>query len=414
MRDYTGMATSRRVPAAERHWLRVLGTLNEFQARVFVAQKALAEGRGGISRLARLTGMARPTIMRGIAELEGRAPLPRAEAGRIRRPGAGRKRIEETDPAVERALRRILDETTAGDPMSYLRWTHKSTRVLAEELGRLGHAISHVTVARRLWEMGYSLQANVKTLEGPQHPERDQQFRYLNQQVSQFMRSRDPVLSVDTKKKELVGAFKNAGRSWHPQGRPESVLIHDFPIAGQGKAIPYGTYDVARNEALVNVGITHDTAEFAVESLRRWWRMLGKKAYPRARRMLICAAAGGSNGNRLRAWKVHLQALSDQLRLPITVCHYPPGTSKWNQIEHRLFSFVSMNWQGRPLVSYQAVVNLIGHTTTRSGLKVRALLDTRRYETGQRFAEQEMTALRLKRHAFQGDWNYTIQPRPSP
>ena len=413
MRDYTGMAISRRVPAAERDWLRVLGTLNEFQARLFVAQKARAEGRGGISRLARLTGMARPTIMKGIAELKGDAPLPRAEAGRIRRPGAGRKRIEVADPGMERALRRILEETTAGDPMSYLRWTQKSTRTLAEELAYLGHGVSHVTVARCLHAMGYSLQANVKTLEGPQHPDRDQQFRYLNRQVSKFMRSRDPVLSVDTKKKELVGAFKNAGRSWHRQGRPEAVLIHDFPVAGHGKAIPYGTYDVARDEALVNVGITHETAEFAVESLRRWWRMLGKRAYPRARRLLICADAGGSNGSRLRAWKVHLQALADQLRVPITVCHYPPGTSKWNKIEHRLFSFVSMNWQGRPLVSYQAVVNLIGHTSTRSGLKVRALLDTRRYETGQRFAEQEMNALRLKRHAFHGDWNYTIQPRLS-
>ena len=253
--------------------------------------------------------------------------------------------------------------------------------------------------------------SNVKTLEGPQHPDRDQQFRYLNQQVSKFMRSGDPVLSVDTKKKELVGAFKNAGRTWHPQGEPEPVSIHDFPTQARGKAIPYGTYDVARDEALVNVGTTHETAEFAVESIRRWWRMLGRKAYPQARRMLICADAGGSNGSRLRAWKVHLQELSDQLRLPITVCHYPPGTSKWNKIEHRLFSFVSMNWQGRPLVSYEAVVNLIGHTKTRSGLKVKAMLDTKRYPTGERFAEHDMDALRLKRHSFHGDWNYTLEHR---
>ena len=405
------MATSRRVPAAERHWLRVLGTLNEFQARVFVAQKALTEGRGGISRLAGLTGMSRPTIVKGVAELQGKAPLPRAEAGRIRRPGGGRKRVEDAEPAVERTLSRILEETTAGDPMNYLKWTHKSTRTMADELGRQGHAVSHVTVARCLREMGYSLQANVKTLEGPQHPDRDQQFHYLNQQVSKFMRSRDPVLSVDAKKKELIGGFKNAGRNWHPQGAAEPVMIHDFPTQAEGKAIPYGTYDVARDEALVNVGITHETAEFAVESIRRWWRMLGKKAYPRTQRMLICADAGGSNGSRPRAWKVHLQELSDQLKLPITVCHYPPGTSKWNKIEHRLFSFVSMNWQGRPLVSYQAVVNLIGHTKTRSGLKVKAMLDTRRYETGQRFVEQQMKALQVKRHAFHGDWNYTIEPR---
>src|SRR2546425_2940200 len=407
------MATGRRVPAAERHWLRVLGTLNEFQARVFVAQKALAEGRGSISRLSRLTGMSRPTIMRGVADLEGRAALPRAEHGRIRRPGGGRKRREEVEPAIQRILARILNESTAGDPMNYLKWTNQSTRMMADELGRQGHEVSHDTVARCLREMGYSLQANVKTLEGPQHPDRDQQFRYLNRQVSKFMRRGDPVLSVDTKKKERVGAFKNAGRSWRPEGEPEPVLIHDFPTQAKGKAIPYGTYDVARDEALVNVGITHETAEFAVESIRRWWRMLGKKAYPQTRRMLICADAGGSNGSRLRAWTGHLQVLSDQLKLPITVCHYPPGTSKWNKIEHRLFSFVSMNWQGRPLVSYEAVVNLIGHTTTCSGLKVKALLDTRRYETGQRVAEQERTGLRLKRHAFHGDWNYTIQPRPS-
>ena len=405
------MATSRRVPAEEQHWLRVLGTLNEFQARVFVAQKALAEGRGGISRLSRLTGMSRPTIMRGIAELEGSAPLPRAEVDRIRRPGGGRKRREEGEPEIQRILVRILNESTAGDPMNYLKWTNKSTRMMADELGRHGHEVSHDTVARCLREMGYSLQANVKTLEGSQHPDRDQQFRYLNRQVSKFMRRRDPVLSVDTKKKELVGAFKNAGRRWHPEGEAAPVLIHDFPTPGEGKAIPYGTYDVARDEALVNVGITHETAEFAVESIRRWWRMLGKKAYPRTRRMLICADAGGSNGSRLRAWKVHLQGLADQLKLPITVCHYPPGTSKWNKIEHRLFSFVSMNWQGRPLVSYAAVVNLIGHTKTRSGLKVKTMLDTHRYETGQRFAEQAMNALRLKRHAFHGDWNYTLEPR---
>ena len=407
------MADSRRVPAAERHWLRVLGTLNELQARVFVAQKALAEGRGAISRLSRLTGMSRPTIMKGMAELQGTAALPRAERGRIRRPGAGRKPVVAADPAVARGLKRILEASTAGDPMSHLKWTHKSTRVIADELNHQGHAVSHMTVARCLRAMGYSLQANVKTLEGPQHPDRDQQFRYLSHQVSKFMRSRDPVLSVDTKKKELVGAFKNAGRSWHPQGEAEPVLIHDFPTSGQGKAIPYGTYDVARDEALVNVGITHETAEFAVESIRRWWRMLGCKAYPQARRMLICADAGGSNGNRLRAWKVHLQELADQLRLPITVCHYPPGTSKWNKIEHRLFSFVSLNWQGRPLVSYETVVNLIGHTKTRSGLKVKALLDTKRYQTGERFAEHDMNALRLKRHAFHGDWNYTLEPRPN-
>ena len=405
------MAANRTVPKAERRWLRVLGTLNESQARVFVAHEALEEGRGGISRLSRLTGMSRPTIMKGIAELEGHGALGRGAAGRIRKPGSGRKRVEQVDPAFRRDLVRILEETTAGDPMSHLKWTNKSTRLMSEEMGRKGHQVSHVTVARRLWEMGYSLQGNLKALEGPQHPDRDAQFRYINQLVSRFMRTKDPVLSVDTKKKELIGAFKNRGRRWKRKGDPDRVSVHDFPSMAEGKAIPYGAYDVARDEALVNVGITHETAEFAVESVRRWWRMLGKKAYPRAKRLLICADAGGSNGNRLRAWKLHLQRLSEQLGLPITVCHYPPGTSKWNKIEHRLFSFVSMNWKGRPLVSYEAVVNLIGKTTTKSGLRVKAVLDTNTYETGRKVADREMKALRVKPHTFHGDWNYTLRPR---
>ena len=404
------MAASRKVPETERQWLRVLGTLNEVQARVFVAQKALEEGRGGISRLSRLTGMSRPTIMKGIAELRGKAPVGSGETGRIRRPGAGRKRVEEGDPVFQRDLVRILEETTAGDPMSHLKWTNKSTRMMADELGSKGHEVSHVTVARRLGEMGYSLQANVKTLEGPQHPDRDEQFRYINKLVGRFLRTKDPVLSVDTKRKELIGAFENRGRRWRRKGAPDRVSVHDFPSMAQGKAIPYGAYDVARDEALVNVGITHETAEFAVESVRRWWKLLGKRAYPEAKRLLICADAGGSNGNRLRAWKLHLQRLSEQLGLPITVCHYPPGTSKWNKIEHRLFSFVSMNWKGRPLVSYEAVVNLIGNTTTKNGLKVKAVLDTKTYETGQKVADREMKALHLKPHTFHGNWNYTLLP----
>jgi len=404
------MVASRKVPETERQWLRVLGTLNELQARLFVAQKALEEGHGGISRLSRLSGMSRPTIMKGIVELRGKAAVGPGETGRVRRPGAGRKRVEKADPAFQRDLVRILEETTAGDPMSHLKWTNKSTRTMADELGRKGHQVSHVTVARRLWEMGYSLQANVKTLEGPQHPDRDEQFRYINKLVSRFLRTKDPVLSVDTKKKELIGAFENRGRKWKRKGEADRVSVHDFPSMAEGKAIPYGAYDVGRDEALVNVGITHDTAEFAVQSVRRWWKMLGKKAYPNAKRLLICADAGGSNGNRLRAWKLHLQRLSEQLGLPITVCHYPPGTSKWNKIEHRLFSFVSMNWKGRPLVSYEAVVNLIGATTTRSGLRIKAVLDTKTYETGRKVADREMEALHLKKHTFHGEWNYTLLP----
>jgi Rhodopirellula transposase DDE domain len=405
------MATKARLPETERHWLRVLGTLNEAQARVFVAQKALAEGRGAVSRLARLTNMSRPTILKGVAELEtGRLPS-RLETGRIRALGGGRKAVEEVDPHIKRVLARLVEASTAGDPMSYLLWTNKSTRNLADELARQGYTVSQVTVARCLRELGYSLQANVKTIEGTQHPDRDAQFRYLNDQVRHFVRRRDPVVSVDTKKKELVGSFENSGRRWQPAGKPEAVNVHDFPDPGRGKAIPYGTYDVTRDEAVVNVGITHETAEFAVESIRRWWRLLGRKAYPQARRLLICADAGGSNGSRLRAWKVHLQALADRLGMAVTVCHYPPGTSKWNKVEHRLFSFISMNWRGRPLLSYEAVVNLIGGTTTKSGLRVKALLDTREYEPGEKITDDEMRTLRMKPHRFHGDWNYTFQPR---
>ena len=411
LRDYTGMAKSRRLPETDRQWLRVLGTLNELQARVFVAQRAVQEGRGGVSRLARLTGMSRPTILKGIAELESGTIEARAETGRVREAGGGRKPVEAVTPAITRALDRLLAETTAGDPMSALRWTNKSTRTLAAELTRQGYAVSHVTVARCLHDLGYSLQANVKAVEGTQHPDRDAQFRYINQQVKRFLRTQDPVVSVDTKKKELVGAFANKGQRWKPQGAPDRVSVHDFPHLGKGKAIPYGTYDVARDEALVNVGITHETAEFAVASIRRWWRLLGRKAYPAAARLLICADAGGSNGNRLRAWKAHLQQLADDLPLAITVCHYPPGTSKWNKIEHRLFSFISLNWKGRPLLSFEAVVNLIGATTTKSGLKVKAVLDTTAYEPGEKIDDAEMKKLRLKPHDFHGNWNYTLHPR---
>jgi transposase len=404
------MASRATVPEADRRWLRVLGTLNEAQARLLVAQKALDLGRGGISRLAALTGMSRPTIHKGVAELQRTGRVLAAEAGRIRKAGGGRKRVEDVAPGLRRALTRIVEETTAGDPMSLLKWTSKSTRAIAEELTRRGHAVSDVTVGRCLHDMGYSLQANVKTIEGPQHPDRDAQFRHINSQVKSFLRSGDPVVSVDTKKKELVGAFKNAGQRWQRQGEAEEVFAHDFPHLGQGKAIPYGTYDIARDRALVNVGMSHDTAEFAVASIRRWWKMLGRRSYPAARRLLICADAGGSNGNRLRAWKLHLQELATDLEIPISVCHYPPGTSKWNKIEHRLFSFISLNWRGKPLVSYETVVNLIGSTRTRSGLQVKALLDRRDYQTGRQVSPKEMKELRLRGHSFHPDWNYTLLP----
>jgi Rhodopirellula transposase DDE domain len=395
---------------AERLWLRILGTLNEYQARLFVAEKALLLGRGGISRLSQLTGMSRVTITQGLNELRAGRKLRTADEG-VRQPGGGRKKVEQADAELPRHLKAIVEETTAGDPMSPLRWTSKSTRTIAEELTRVGHAISSVTVGRCLEDMGYTLQANAKTREGSQHPNRDAQFRYLNRQVKAFRRNGDPVISVDTKKKELVGAFKNAGRRWLPKGKADQVLVHDFPHLGEGKAIPYGAYDIARNRAVVNVGITHDTAEFAAESIRRWWRLDGKRHYRGTSRLLICADSGGSNGARPRAWKLHLQALSDETGMAITVCHYPPGTSKWNKIEHRLFSFISLNWKGKPLVNFETVVNLIGGTRTSTGLKVKAVLDTNRYETGVEISKEDIDQLRLKRHKVHPDWNYTLLPR---
>lgn len=391
--------------------MKVLGTLNEYQARLVVAEKALELGRGGITHLSRLTGMSRVTITQGVKDLRNPAKLRSASSGRVRNPGGGRKKVEEGDPGLLRRLKAIVEETTAGDPMSPLKWTSKSTRTIAEELTRSGHSVSSVTVGRCLEEMGYTLQANVKTREGAQHPDRDTQFRYLNRQVKTFRHDGDPVISVDTKKKELVGGFKNAGRRWLPKGKADKVSVHDFPHLGEGKAIPYGAYDIARDRAVVNVGVTHDTAEFAVESIRRWWRLDGKRHYRGAGRLLICADSGGSNGNRQRAWKLHLQSLSDETGMAVTVCHYPPGTSKWNKIEHRLFSFISLNWRGKPLVNFETVVNLIGGTRTRTGLKVKAILDTNQYETGVETSADDIDKLRLKPHKVNPSWNYTLLPR---
>jgi hypothetical protein len=389
----------------------VFGTLNEFQARLFAADKALDVGRGGISRLSALTGLSRTTITKAVEELGSGEKLVSPGEGRVRQVGGGRRKIEQVDPAVRDLLRKILEETTAGDPMSLLRWTSKSTRAMAEELTRLGHPVTWVTVARCVDEMGYSLQANRKMKEGPQHANRDAQFRYINQRVKALLRGGDPVISVDAKKKELVGPFKNAGRTWRPKGKPQEVNTKDFPSLAQGKALPYGVYDRGKNRAVVNVGVTHDTAEFAVESIRRWWKLDGRQTYPGANRLLICADAGGSNGHRLRAWKVHLQHLADQIQIPITVCHYPPGTSKWNKIEHRLFSFISLNWKGEPLINYETIVNLIGGTKTRTGLKVKAVLDTNDYDTGIKVSDEQLEEIRLRRHRVHPTWNYTISPR---
>jgi len=403
----TTRAGGTRLTPDERRWLKFLSTLNEAQARWFVADKALDLGRGGMTRLSQITDMSRTTITKGIGELRGRAALI-TTTGRIRHEGAGRKRIEESDPEVKKMIVGIVQETTAGDPMSLLRWTSKSTRTIAEELARRGHGIDAVTVGRCLSELGYSLQANVKAKEGPQHAERDEQFRYINRLVKAYIRAGDPVISVDTKKKELVGEFRNAGRTWRPQGEPVKVNVHDFPHLGRGKAIPYGAYDIARNRAVVNVGISYDTAEFAVESIRRWWRLDGRRIYRDPSKLLICADSGGSNGHKLRVWKLGLQGLADEIGLPITVCHYPPGTSKWNKIEHRLFSFISINWRGRPLVNYETVVNLIGATRTRTGLRVKAVLDTRTYHKGVKVKDAVLRAVRLRRHDLHPAWNYTI------
>src|SRR6266568_5030543 len=405
------MTRSKRRMPEESRWLKVLSTLNEYQARLYVADRALDHGRGGVTWLSKLTGMSRTTITRAVAELRGGGKLSEAGEGRIREAGGGRKKMEETDPGMQEQLGRILAETTAGDPMSALRWTNKSTQAMAEELTRQGHAVSDKTVARCLREMGYSMQLNQKTREGPQHRNRDQQFRYINRQVASFRRSGDPVLSVDTKKKELAGPFKNGGRTWRPKGKPHRVNVHDFPSLAEGKAIPYGAYEIGEDRAVVNVGVTHDTAEFAVESIRRWWKLAGRNRKQGAQRILICADAGGSNRSRSRTWKLHLQELADELGMAITVCHYPPGTSKWNKIEHRLFSFISLTWKGQPLINYETVVNLIGATKTKSGLRVKAVLDTNEYETGVKVTKSQMAELCIRRHKTHPDWNYTLEPR---
>jgi transposase len=393
---------------ADQFFLTILPTLNEAQARWYVAREAIALGRGGIKAMEELTGMSRPTILRGIRELkEGDLP----EEGRVRRQGGGRKRLEVADPELTHALERLMDENTAGDPMSPLRWTNKSTASIAEELTGQGHAVSAQTVRRRLHELGYSLQANAKNKERPSTENRDRQFRYINRQVRRFLSGGNPVLSVDTKKKEKVGNFKNAGRTWRPKGNPREVNVHDFPHLGSGPAIPYGAYDVERNQGFVSVGVSRDTAEFAVETLRRWWKLQGRRHYPKAKSLLICADSGGSNGNRSRAWKYYLQQFSDEFGLSVTVCHYPPGTSKWNKIEHRMFSFISMNWRGQPLASYETVVNLIGGTRTKTGLRIKVKLDPKQYEIGLKISDAQMEELRLKRHRTHPEWNYTLSSR---
>ena len=385
--------------------------MDERLRRQWAATEARDLGWGGVTVVARATGLSRTTITAGLHELGQPARQRAAEADRIRRPGGGRRPLKETDAGLQAALEGLIEPTTRGDPESPLRWTCKSLRHLAEELNRQHHPISPNSVAALLYEAGYSLQANRKTREGASHPDRNAQFEHINAWVRQFQDRNQPAISVDTKKKELVGDFKNAGAEWRPQGRPEDVRVHDFLDKHLGKAIPYGVYDLLNNQGWVRVGIDHDTAQFAANSIRRWWKEMGCRRFPRARQLLITADGGGSNSSRCRLWKVSLQALADDLGLRLQVCHFPPGTSKWNKIEHRLFSFITQNWRGRPLVSHQAIVNLIASTTTRSGLIVKAALDTQRYDTAIEVGEEELAGLRLTPLPFHGEWNYTLLPR---
>ena len=382
--------------------------LNERTRRLWAAAEAEAMGHGGLALVARATGMSRTRIARGIQQLRSDEPL---DPDRTRRPGGGRKRRVDTDVTLLSDLNALLEPITAGAPDdSPLRWTSKSIRKLTAELQALGHSVSHRIVNELLHELGYTLQANRKTKEGTQHPDRDAQFTYLNEQVRSAQKKGHPVISVDTKKKELVGDFKQGGRTWRPKRDPERVRVHDFVIPAQGKAIPYGVYDLRRNEGWVSVGITHDTAHFAVNAIRSWWKHMGRSAYGSTSHLLITADAGGSNGPRLRLWNWELQRFADRTGRTITVCHYPPGTSKWNRIEHRLFSYIAMNWRGQPLVSLAAVVNLMGTTTTVTGLRVRSEIDNRSYPKGVVVTDEQMERVRLSPHTFHGDWNYTIKP----
>ncbi len=403
------MSKQEQMEQVRARYLRVAATLDERGRRAVAASEALALGWGGVSTVSRATGLSRATIGLGIKELRG--TVSSAPAGRVRRPGGGRKRTAEQDPAVVPALEQLVAPTTRGDPESPLRWTCKSVRKLAAELYRRGHQVSHQWVATTLQQLGYSLQANRKTREGGDHPDRDAQFAHINETAAAFLAAGAPVISVDAKKKELVGDFKNGGREWQPKGAPEAVRVYDFPIKELGRVTPYGVYDLAANDGWVSVGIDHDTAAFAVATIRHWWEQVGRARYPQAQQLLITADGGGSNGSRTRLWKRELQAWADASGLAITVCHYPPGTSKWNKIEHRLFAFITQNWRGRPLVSYALILSLIASTTTTTGLTVQSYLDTDAYPAGVTVSDAEMAALHIARDPFHPDWNYTIRPR---
>ena len=395
--------------ALRQKFRRIWRHLDERSRRMMGANEALNDGHGGISLISRACGLSRVTITKGIRELDEQ-PI---DAGRIRRPGGGRYNLLVHDPELPRVLETLVEPLTRGDPQSPLRWTCKSTRTLAEELVRQNHPISHEKVAQYLRDMDYSLQGNRKTEEGADHPDRDAQFRYINEQVRRALATGRPVISVDTKKKELIGNYENNGRQWRKSKSPELVNGHDFPDPSVPRAYPYGIYDLSRNKGFVNVGTDHDTGAFAVASIRGWWRFEGKRIYPKARRLLITADGGGSNGYRLRLWKIELQQLADATSLSIEVCHFPPGTSKWNKVEHRLFSFISSNWRGEPLRDYETIIRLISGTTTVKGLTVSCRLDRCKYPTGRKVTDEEMEAIRITPQDFHGEWNYVIRPRPA-
>jgi transposase len=405
------LVDSTRVAEIAEKFALLMPIMDERQTRLWLAAEAKAIGRGGIAAVTAATGVLRKRIGAGIRELEQMARRPPEElprAQRIRSPGAGRKKLTDEDGALLEDLESLIAPETRGDPESLLRWTTKSVRKLAEQLGKKGHTIGRQKVSELLHELGYSLQSLNKTREGSDHPDRDAQFRYIDRKARELQARGEPVISVDTKKKELIGDFHNKGQEWQPKGEPEPVRTHDFIDRELGKAIPYGVYDITRNEGWVNVGIDHDTAEFAVESIRQWWRRMGRFAYPDATELFITADGGGSNGYRTRLWKAELQKLAVETGLRISVAHYPPGTSKWNKIEHRMFSFITQNWRGRPLLSVQTVVSLIANTTTNAGLKIKAALDTRAYDTGRDVPHEEFAAIRLRPCRFHGDWNYAI------
>jgi len=381
--------------------------LNERTLRLYAAAEALSLGRGGISLVSRTLEISRDRISRGIKEIESKKKLP---PDNVRGKGGGRKKLIKSDQTLKEDLETLISPYTRGDPESPLRWTCKSVRKLADALNHKGHSVSHSTVAMLLAEMGYSLQANRKTTEGKQHPDRNAQFEYISKRVRSQQRRGQPVISVDTKKKEKVGDFKNGGQEWHPQGHPEKVRVHDFIDKKLGKVAPYGVYDLTKNNGLVSVGIDHDTAAFAVASIRKWWQKMGRPAYSKASHLLITADSGGSNSSRNRLWKVELQKMANRTGLAITVCHFPPGTSKWNKIEHRMFSFITQNWRGKPLVDRATIVNLIGSTKTKDGLNIRCELDTKTYPKGIKVPDVQLGKVKLKKHKFHGDWNYTIYP----